>query len=270
MPSRSQRHVRYTMGADSTGSSRYPGASYTWDWATSWPSGSSGGVGGPPSSALIVGHYLFNDNTVTTSDGVNVTGVLGEIGPKLTGDGVFDYFPQYEAIDGRGSFGTDVLTAPMTFVDGEKYSFFAVASVQDENSGSPNQDKGVGCWRDAASGTDAQGIGMIAPANSLDALVMRGMSGNTSSSNPYPTDGTPFAFGFAMHQNGNSMNAWFSMGDEAVQGTSAAVSDPATAISIAGSAAWPYMLHEVIWYGTQLDKETGDEVMEYLKKKWGA
>ena len=40
MPSRSQRHVRYTMCADSTGSSRYPGASYTWDWANSWPSGS--------------------------------------------------------------------------------------------------------------------------------------------------------------------------------------------------------------------------------------
>lgn len=47
MPSRSQRHVRYTMCADSTGSSRYPGASYTWDWANTWPSGSGQGVAPP-------------------------------------------------------------------------------------------------------------------------------------------------------------------------------------------------------------------------------
>lgn len=40
MPSRSQRHLRHTMCADSTGSSRYPGSSYTWDWAATWPSGS--------------------------------------------------------------------------------------------------------------------------------------------------------------------------------------------------------------------------------------
>jgi len=39
---RSQRHVRYTMGFDSTESDRYPGNGYGFDWAGTWPSGSGG------------------------------------------------------------------------------------------------------------------------------------------------------------------------------------------------------------------------------------
>ena len=67
MPSRSQRHVRYTQGSDSTGSSRYPGDDFTWDWASNWPSGSNAGSGGPPVTNGLVGHYVADEANFTLS-----------------------------------------------------------------------------------------------------------------------------------------------------------------------------------------------------------
>ena len=37
---RSQRHRRFFQGKDSTGSDRYPGSGWVWDWPNTWPSGS--------------------------------------------------------------------------------------------------------------------------------------------------------------------------------------------------------------------------------------
>jgi len=64
----SQSHLRARDGYDSAGETHYPGPDYTYDWANTWPSGSTPGV-----APVITGVPVIDNLSPTVGDTLTAT-----------------------------------------------------------------------------------------------------------------------------------------------------------------------------------------------------